>query len=38
VPKLPGGQLTAIPIGWLLVVGVALAVAGLIGFRRRDIG
>ncbi len=38
VPKLPGGELTAIPIGWLLVVGVALAVAGLIGFRRRDIG
>jgi len=38
VPKLPGGELTATPIGWLLVVGVALAVAGLIGFRRRDIG
>lgn len=38
VPKLPGGQLTGTPIGWLLVVGVLLALAGLIGFRRRDIG
>ena len=38
VPKLPGGQLTGAPIGWLLVVSVVLAVAGLIGFRRRDIG
>jgi ABC-2 type transport system permease protein len=38
VPKLPGGQLTGTPIGWLLVVSVVLAVAGLIGFRRRDIG
>ncbi|HEX4721389.1 MAG TPA: ABC transporter permease [Pseudonocardiaceae bacterium] len=38
VPKLPGGQFTGTPIGWLLVVSVVLAVAGLIGFRRRDIG
>jgi ABC-2 type transport system permease protein len=38
VPKLPGGQLTGAPIGWLLVACVVLAVAGLIGFRRRDIG
>ena len=38
VPKLPDGQLTGTPIAWLLVVSVVLAVAGLIGFRRRDIG
>jgi len=38
VPKLPGGQFTGTPIGWLLVVGIVLAVAGLVGFRRRDIG
>jgi ABC-2 type transport system permease protein len=38
VPKLPGGQLTAAPIGWLVGVSVVLAVIGLIGFRRRDMG
>lgn len=38
VPKLPGGELTGTPIGALLVVSVVLAVAGLVGFRRRDIG
>lgn len=38
VPKLPGGTVTATPLVWLLVVGVVLAAAGLVGFRRRDVG
>jgi ABC-2 type transport system permease protein len=38
VPKLPGGHVTGAPIGWLVLVSVLLAVAGLVGFRRRDIG
>jgi ABC-2 type transport system permease protein len=38
VPKLPGGQLTGAPIGWLVLVSVVLAGIGLIGFRRRDMG
>lgn len=38
VPRLPGGTLTGAPIGWLLGVAVVLAAAGLVGFRRRDIG
>lgn len=38
VPKLPGGALSGAPLGWLLVVGVGLAIVGLAGFRRRDIG
>jgi ABC-2 type transport system permease protein len=38
VPKLPGGAVTATPLVWLSVVAVALTVAGLAGFRRRDIG
>jgi polyether ionophore transport system permease protein len=38
VPKLPGGAVTATPLVWLTVVAGALTVAGLAGFRRRDIG
>jgi ABC-2 type transport system permease protein len=38
VPKLPGGQLTGAPIGWLVLVSVVLTGVGLIGFRRRDLG
>jgi ABC-2 type transport system permease protein len=38
VPKLPGAAFTATPLLWLAVVAVALAAAGLTGFRRRDIG
>lgn len=38
VPKLPGAAFTATPLLWLAVVAVALAGAGLAGFRRRDIG
>lgn len=38
VPKLPGGAATATPLVWLTVVAGALTVAGMAGFRRRDIG
>jgi ABC-2 type transport system permease protein len=38
VPKLPGGALTATPLIWLSAVAVGLAIVGLIGLRRRDIG
>jgi ABC-2 type transport system permease protein len=38
VPKLPGGAVTATPLVWLTVVAGALTVAGMAGFRRRDIG
>ena len=38
IPKLPGGTFTAAPIGWLVLITIALTVAGLTGFRRRDLG
>ncbi|KIZ19578.1 ABC transporter permease [Streptomyces natalensis] len=38
LPKLPGGEATAAPFLWLLGLAVLLAAAGLVGFRRRDIG
>lgn len=38
LPKVPGGPVTAAPLGWLVAVAGLLAVAGLGGFRRRDIG
>ncbi|PZS39591.1 MAG: ABC transporter permease [Pseudonocardiales bacterium] len=37
VPKLPGAPVTAAPLAWLVIVAVVLAVAGLAGFRRRDL-
>jgi ABC-2 type transport system permease protein len=37
-PKLPGGPVAAAPLVWLCGVAVALAVAGLLGLRRRDLG
>jgi ABC-2 type transport system permease protein len=37
VPKIPGGEFTAAPMGWLLAIAVLLTIAGLAGFRRRDI-
>jgi ABC-2 type transport system permease protein len=37
VPRLPGGQITIVPLVVLTGVAVALIVAGLAGFRRRDI-
>jgi ABC-2 type transport system permease protein len=38
LPKLPGAPVSAPPLAWLSAAAVALAVAGLAGFRRRDIG
>ena len=38
VPQLPGGEVTAMPLVVLLGVAAALLVAGLAGFRRRNIG
>jgi ABC-2 type transport system permease protein len=38
VPKLPGGAVTAGPLVWLTLAAVVLAVAGMAGLRRRDIG
>ena len=37
-PKLPGGAVTAAPLVWLCGIAVALAAAGLLGLRRRDLG
>ncbi|MGH4025624.1 MAG: ABC transporter permease [Pseudonocardiaceae bacterium] len=37
LPRLPGGEISAASLEWLLAVAVALAVAGLTGFRRRDV-
>ncbi|MGD0927716.1 MAG: ABC transporter permease [Streptosporangiaceae bacterium] len=37
IPKLPGAPVTATPLAWLIAVAVVLAVAGLAGFRRRDL-
>jgi ABC-2 type transport system permease protein len=37
-PKLPGQELTAIPLVWLSAVALAALVAGLAGWRRRDVG
>jgi ABC-2 type transport system permease protein len=38
VPKLPGGTFSTAAVGWLILVGVGLAIVGLVGFGRRDIG
>lgn len=38
LPKLPGGTVSAAPLGWLCGIALALAAAGLFGLRRRDIG
>lgn len=37
-PKLPGSAFTATPLLWLLAVAVVLLLAGVVGFRRRDVG
>jgi ABC-2 type transport system permease protein len=37
LPKLPGGELTATPLGWLTAVALALIVVGLGAFRWRDL-
>ena len=38
VPRLPGSAVSATPLIWMAAVAVALAVAGLAGLRRRDLG
>ncbi len=38
LPRIPGEELAATPILWLLAVTTALIAAGLGGFRRRDLG
>jgi ABC-2 type transport system permease protein len=37
VPRLPGAAMSAPPLAWLAGVAVALAAAGLVGLRRRDL-
>lgn len=37
VPKLPGGEVTATPLVWLVAGAATLVAVGLAGFRRRDI-
>lgn len=37
VPKLPGGDFTAVPLLWLTAVAVVLTAAGLAAFRGRDL-
>jgi ABC-2 type transport system permease protein len=38
VPKLPGGQVDVVPLLVLAGVAAVLTAAGLVGFRRRDVG
>jgi len=37
LPRVPAAELTATPLAWLAVLALALAAAGLAGFRRRDL-
>lgn len=37
VPRLPGGDVSAAPLLWLVLIVVALAAVGILGFRRRDV-
>lgn len=37
LPKLPGGHVTALPLVLVSAVALVVAVAGLTGFRRRDV-
>ncbi|GIF51981.1 ABC-2 type transport system permease protein [Asanoa ferruginea] len=37
LPALPGGEVTATPLVWLVALAALLTAAGLAGFRRRDI-
>jgi ABC-2 type transport system permease protein len=38
VPELPGGDVRVLPIVILVVLAAGLIIAGLTGFRRRDLG
>jgi ABC-2 type transport system permease protein len=37
VPRLPGGEMSATPLLWLVAISAVFVVVGLVGFRRRDI-
>jgi ABC-2 type transport system permease protein len=37
VPTLPGAEVSAAPLLWLVAISAAFVVAGLFGFRRRDV-
>jgi ABC-2 type transport system permease protein len=37
LPRLPGAEVTATPLVWLVAIAVVVGVAGLAGFRRRDL-
>ncbi|MGW3997235.1 ABC transporter permease [Amycolatopsis sp. NPDC004772] len=37
-PKIPGQEFTATPLVWLVAVAVVALVAGLTGWKRRDVG
>jgi ABC-2 type transport system permease protein len=37
LPKLPGGDVTALPLVLLTVIAAVVAVVGITGFRRRDL-
>ena len=38
IPKLPGGEVSAEPLVWLVGVAAVFTIAGMVGFRRRDVG
>jgi ABC-2 type transport system permease protein len=38
IPKVPAGEVAAGPLLWLTVLAAVLVAAGLLGFRRRDVG
>lgn len=38
VPRIPGGEFAAAPMLWLTAIAAGLVAAGLVGFRRRDVG
>jgi ABC-2 type transport system permease protein len=38
VPRVPGGEFALLPMAWLLLAAALLVSAGLLGFRRRDLG
>jgi ABC-2 type transport system permease protein len=37
IPRVPGADVAATPLAWLLLIAAALCTAGLAGFRRRDL-
>jgi ABC-2 type transport system permease protein len=38
IPRVPGGDVTAAPLVWLVAISVAMLAIGLAGFRQRDVG